>query len=296
MDMPDHGDHMSGCMHMPKGCMDMGDPQDLNSCNPDSIGYQLHIGFTHILVNGKSVEDPASAKIDQKTPIRLRIINAGSMTHFQLRLGVNALLVATDGHFVKPIRRNKDDFDWIATGQRLDYIIYPRNLNELHAIFITPELLAEDSSNLLQELLGTLILYKSSSEPYQKSRTDAISSQFVPQYLSNVKEKRMQYQMESQLQAFLSLPFESYSNIRQYKIILTGQHGFRGINGTGFLMMGDSVDWMYSPNPNPLKVKFGERVDIVIENHSEHGHSMVRSLDCQSLSLLASSWTCLSSC
>ena len=102
MDMPGSGD--GGAMDG----MDMGGIQmDLNDYNFDAY-----------LANDRTLDDPDVIRVDRRTRVRLRIINAAAATSFWIDTGgLAARLVAVDGHEIEPILGTRFG---MAMAQRLD--------------------------------------------------------------------------------------------------------------------------------------------------------------------------------
>lgn len=84
------------------------------------------------LMNGKPANKPFTALFKKGQKIRLRLVNSGAMTFFDVRIpGLKMTVVAADGNHVKPV---KVDELRIGVAETYDVIVLPKK-NKAYAIF-----------------------------------------------------------------------------------------------------------------------------------------------------------------
>jgi CopA family copper-resistance protein len=102
-----------------------------NRMDPTDIADVTGATFTYLL-NGKSARENWTGLFGPGERIRLRFINAGAMTHFDVRIpGLEMMLVQADGQNVEPILI--EEFR-IAPAETYDVIVQPRE-DEAYTIF-----------------------------------------------------------------------------------------------------------------------------------------------------------------
>jgi FtsP/CotA-like multicopper oxidase with cupredoxin domain len=105
---------MSGDMHAMHTAAMPGMAMDMPAAGPDLNDVR----YDAFLANDRTLADPEVVKVERGGKVRLRVINAASMTNFHLDLGEHeGELIAVDGHAVAPIRGRTFP---IAVAQRLD--------------------------------------------------------------------------------------------------------------------------------------------------------------------------------
>jgi FtsP/CotA-like multicopper oxidase with cupredoxin domain len=118
------GGHAQHGGAQPMQGMDMGDMQGMDH---GAMGHGAMGGMAMdlndydwdaYLANDRTLHDPEVVQVDRGGRIRLRVINAAAATVFWIDTGTApALLVAVDGHAVRPVPGNRFG---LAMGQRLD--------------------------------------------------------------------------------------------------------------------------------------------------------------------------------
>lgn len=84
-------------------------------------------GYTYTyLMNGLTPEANWTGVFSPGERVRLRFIDAGAMTYFDIRIpGLKMTIVAADGQYVRPVE--VDEFR-IAPGETFDVVIQPEDL------------------------------------------------------------------------------------------------------------------------------------------------------------------------
>jgi FtsP/CotA-like multicopper oxidase with cupredoxin domain len=90
------------------------DPTDIADVGASALDY---------LVNGAGPRDNWTGLVEPGRPVRLRFINAASMTHFNVRIpGLPLTVVAADGQAVRPVETDEFQF---GPGETYDAIVTP---------------------------------------------------------------------------------------------------------------------------------------------------------------------------
>jgi FtsP/CotA-like multicopper oxidase with cupredoxin domain len=203
------------------------------------------IKYDAYLTNKCSLENPYSVDVQEGLPVRVRIMNASSMTPFFISTGaLTATVLAVDAQDVAPVQGTLFE---MAPGQRLDLEL--------------PIPLGKKSYPILAEAQGTnqqtgLILHVEGAPIPRLSST-----------VANPQGRSITFNSEFLYSAVNPLPPKTPD--RKFSLRLGGDtfHYVWSING---------VSW---PKVFPLPVKLGERVEITFSNESQviqtlslHGH------------------------
>jgi FtsP/CotA-like multicopper oxidase with cupredoxin domain len=90
--------------------------------DPSDIA-DLDASALHYLVNGAGPRDRGAVLAEPGRPLRLRFVNAASMTHFNVRIpGLPLTVVAADGQDVRPVETDEFQF---GPGETYDAIVTP---------------------------------------------------------------------------------------------------------------------------------------------------------------------------
>lgn len=195
------------------------------------------IEYDAYLANDRSLEDPEVIRTERNGRVRLRLINGAASAAFWIGLGsASATVLAVDGNEVEPITGSRFP---LAQAQRLDLLI------EVAAGQALPILAQREGS---VERTGIILAAPDAPIAKLPDRADMAAS---PVDLS----------LEARLRA---------------KAGLTDRAGSK----TPVMLMGamDPYSWSIDgntwPNPKPIGVKQGERVELELINHSMMAHPM----------------------
>jgi FtsP/CotA-like multicopper oxidase with cupredoxin domain len=95
------------------------------------------VQYDAFLANDRTLADPEVVKVEPGGRVRLRVINASSMSNFHIELGRHdGELIAVDGHDVKPVRGRSFP---VAVAQRLDIRLTMPNEPAAHPILAVVE-------------------------------------------------------------------------------------------------------------------------------------------------------------
>ncbi|CCM76876.1 multicopper oxidase family protein [Rhizobium mesoamericanum] len=104
-----------GSMKMDMGNMSMGHGTAMAGMDINDIEYDAY------LANDRTLDDPEVFRVEKGGRVRIRLINGATSTGFTIDTGgIDATLVAVDGHDIEPVRGRR----FPATmGQRLDIVV-----------------------------------------------------------------------------------------------------------------------------------------------------------------------------
>lgn len=205
------------------------------------------IAYDAYLTNKKMLENPDIIDVQIGLPIRLRIINASSMSDFFINTGnLQATVLAVDAQEVNPIQ---DTLFEIAPGQRLDLeIIIPQD-GGAFPIFAEAQGTNQQTGLILRSPNASLPSVSSlSANPQGRQITLKNEFRYLPKNPLILKTPNRLFSLKIEGDTF---------------------HYNWSING---------ISW---PNKaSPLPVKLGDRVEITLDNQSQvlqsfslHGHT-----------------------
>jgi hypothetical protein len=95
--------------------------------------------FLHHLINGEqhySVTLPRYSIFPPKPePVRVRILNAGSMTNYKVYLPSNSTIIKADGSWVEPFTPSGENpYVWVGVGQRYEVLVEEVNAFTIYAV------------------------------------------------------------------------------------------------------------------------------------------------------------------
>ncbi len=217
--------------------------------------------FRYHLVNGEPlVPSPPTVRLAAGAIVRLRIINAASMTNYRLDLGnLTGILIATDGHLIYPDSNNQF---WIAVAQRLDILLQLPNRTDVFPLFTTSEFDQQRSGIVLVTSAAGDVPPTTPAYTVQGTDIGLMDDAGMAQ--------------EGRLRAFGSTSPAASSTQRDYTLRLTGAMGFMGINEINYhpptSYNGETVS--APANPAPVLVEQNQRVCLRFVNHNFDGHPM----------------------
>lgn len=233
------------------------DAEHENAEQCPGVAHEPHadVGFAFFTANWRTADDPIVAVPRGRSGdrVRVRVINAASMTNFQisLRSGAQFQIMAADGHLVQPVSVSQA---WIAVSQRLDLVVSaPAEL-----LFVGEHGNSSEPHPFNSTHLARFVLAR-----------DASAAPVTP-LMPVPPTGAMALQTEAQLRAFY---FDSslLTPNKSFTLHLTGDNGFMSINNASYLV---PPHVPYAPNPNPLQVARGDVVHIEFINHNPENHPM----------------------
>jgi FtsP/CotA-like multicopper oxidase with cupredoxin domain len=222
---------------------------------PNVVPATKHVvHYRAVIANGKTLEDPVKLHVKPGQYVRIRIINAAGMTTFKIKipslLRRRVYIVSVDGQLVHPLQM---ETFWISTGQRVDLLVHAPGVNQIGKDDVFPILAISESME--PSLQAGIILYTQNTYPTAAAN---------PPLISDTAVGFMDMNMEIQLQAWYPLPAKSVDRIFNLKLT-----SFNSLNNHSYKMVPEAP---YEPNPYPLRVQDGERVQINLLNNDVNGH------------------------
>lgn len=235
-----HSSHNMQENNMSDMKMDMTNADQDNMQNMDMTSRDLNdVKYDAYLVNYKTTENPDIVKVDTKRKVLLRIINAASASNFIINLGeLKGEAIAVDGEDIIPFFGSKFE---LAMAQRIDILV------EIPANDQAYPILAQGEGMKMQ---AGLVLKTGNNKSI--SLTDK-ADEVAP---------ALSYNQESRMEAQKPLPIKKRD--RSLTINLEG-------NMQDYIWKLNGEEW---PNITPLKVKEGERVEMIFNNKSMMSHPM----------------------
>lgn len=193
--------------------------------------------FDAFLTNRKTLDNPDVCLVKPNEKIRLRLINGSASSGFHLDLGsLPSKVIAVDGNPVIPFNQSKFP---IATAQRVDVIVTIPESGGVFPIFAQCE-----GRNLRT---GAIL------------KTEDIDAPKYSQKAS-IQAKAISNQFEKKLHAVNPLLQKPVDRTLQVDLVGNMQYYVWGMN---------NHIW---PNNKPLKVKEGERVEVILSNKTPMAH------------------------
>lgn len=226
---------------------------DVEEANSHDVFYDA------LIANGRSLQDPIKVKVNYGKYARVRIINASGMTSYRIvvppELVQRTYIVAVDGQLIHPLQL--ESF-WLTNAQRADLLIRVPERSEMDVDTVFPILAISEGNDFSQQ--AGIILYPQASYPVHVPNPPVISTRVVG-FMNNREEMLMH--------AWDPLPVRPVDKVFDLK--LTGDNGFDSINGKSYQMVPEAP---YQRNPDPLRVKLGQRIQVNFLNNNQDGHPM----------------------
>jgi FtsP/CotA-like multicopper oxidase with cupredoxin domain len=198
------------------------------------------VKYDAFLANDRTLADPEIVKVEPGGKVRLRVINASSMTNFHIDLGTHeGELIAVDGHDIHPVKGRRFP---IAVAQRLDIRLAIPRERAAHPILAV----VEGESN------RTGIILEAGHSVVKR----------VPETIETASAA-LTLDLERSLRALHPLAERPID--RTHTLDLTG-------NMTGYQWSINNITW--TPETPPLPVREGERVALVFTNKTTMPHPM----------------------
>ena len=197
--------------------------------------------FDAYLTNDRTLADPQVVKVDIGGRVRLRIVNASAATTYWIDTGgVEAALVAVDGHDVVPIKGRRFG---IAMAQRLDIVLdLPAGQGAFPILALREG--AREQTGLILATAGATVL-----------RLDDLAAVASPAFDLDLAQ-------ESQLRALVPLPDRAAAKAEMVMLAGSMAPYVWTINGQ---------TW---GSHQPITAKTGDRVELMFHNMSMMGHPM----------------------
>ena len=203
--------------------------------------YAGDVVYPHHLINGRAANDRQTIEAKPGQKVRIRIINAASDTAYRFGIAGHQLTVTHADGF--PVEHVTVDHLMIGMGERYDVLVTAGD--GAFPIIAAPE---------------------GKADPYAEAvlRTNTDASPAAGSWPAELDGKGLSYSMLRTTQ-----PLAARQPDRSETIMLTvGSHYVHGINGASF------------PNSTPVVVHQGERLRLVVMNHTMmfhpihlHGHT-----------------------
>ena len=236
--MEEHSDMASSGMQMSGDAMS----GEMSSGGMTMAGMVMDINdieFDAYLANDRTLDDPEVVRVEPGGRVRLRIINAGASTNFQIDLGaLEGEVIAVDGLAVATVRGKRFP---LAMAQRLDIRLVLPAGQGAYPVFAQRE---DDTAR-------TGILLATAGAPIKHISGHAMHKAAI-----------VGLDFEKRLAAADPLPMRPAD--RLYNIDLTG--GMKGYNW--------SLNGVTAQHHTPLDLSAGERVEIVFRNKTMMSHPM----------------------
>lgn len=224
--------------------------------NPEKIFYDLQhqkmtpmkmsskpdlndVEFDAYIANRKTLKNPEIVYVKPNEKVRLRLINAATATNFWINTGkLTGKAIAVDGNNIMPIQNTRFQ---LGVAQRLDVeVTIPKSGG-------TFPILAQVEGR--KDQTGIILATKNSPIPSMSQ-------------LAKVAEPPLNDKQEYQLHPLESLPPKPVTSVLHYK--LTGDMH-------RYIWKINNEIW---PHITPLKIKKGDRVEMVFENDTGMAHPM----------------------
>lgn len=220
--------------------MDMPNMDYRSMQNMDMATSDLNdVAYDAYLVNYKATDNPDVIKVNSKRKVLLRIINAASASNFIINLGgLKGEAIAVDGEDIIPFSGSKFE---LAMAQRIDVLL------DLSANNAAYPILAQGEGIKMQA--GLILKIDNAKDISLTDKADE-------------NAPALGYLQELRLEAKNPLPLKKID--RSLTVNLEG-------NMTDYVWKLNGKEW---PNVTPLKVKEGERVEMIFNNKSMMSHPM----------------------
>jgi FtsP/CotA-like multicopper oxidase with cupredoxin domain len=195
------------------------------------------VEYDAYLANDRTLQDPEVVRTESNGRVRLRLINGAASTAFWIDLGAaQGTVIAVDGNEVEPIKGSRFP---LAQAQRMDLIV------EVGAGAVIPVLAQREGG---RERTGIILAAPGATIP----KLDQ---------LADVGAAPVDMSLETRLRAKFGLDLRSG---RKASVMLMG-----GMDPYSW-----NIDGSLWPNPRPIEVRAGERVELEMMNHSMMAHPM----------------------
>jgi len=198
----------------------------------------VDIQYDAFLTNLKTLDSPEIISVEAEKTVRLRIINGASNTNFLISTPLKGVVIAVDGHLVKPI--SMDNYP-LAASQRIDLLVkIPKDGGSF------PVLAQAEGTN---QQTGLLLSTKNSNPTLPSTTADQTIGALT-------------YALEAKLQAMQPLPLKPID--QKLTLVLGG-------NMSNYTWTLNGQSW---PEVTPLLVEKGQRVELTFKNESSMSHPM----------------------
>jgi len=240
---------------------EMHDPHDPNpnQCPGVHAAETMDVGYFAHLANGRMLEDPVLVDVNAMRggTIRLRMVNSAMMNNYYISgWPGTATLISADGVFQKPIEVS---FVWLAVAQRLDVLIDIPAAGFANG-FVLIHAQMETVHNTTQQ--AGIILY-TGSKPNMIGKFSNMTSPGTPVGF-------MSLGLEHSLSAFE--PITPRPVDKHFYLNITGDNGFKSFNHKSYHIAASLAT--FAPNPEPLRVSYGDRVQIHFLNNNPDNHPL----------------------
>jgi len=197
------------------------------------------VAFDAYLTNHKTLKNPDIISVKPEQTLRLRIINASASSNYYIDLQkLTGILIAVDGVDIEPIQGSRFQ---IAIGNRLDILLKIPKEEGAYPILALPEGTHEQT--------GLILKTKNALLPQLSQKTAT-------------ENPILNYSQEFMLKPLHAEPSHSVTKTLTYNLEGNMQNYVWTMNGQAW------------PYVTPLKIKKGDRVELVFNNKSMMAHPM----------------------
>ncbi len=241
-----NNNNMGGMNH---SGMNMGTTNSKSSGGMNMMGDNMLSMYDLFTINGKSGDLIKPLQVKQGDKVRVRLINAGYLSHYIHIHGHEIKVIATDGQPVNDPKVLKDQLLAIAPGERYDVEFVANNPGKWYI---------EDHSGSKQaEGMKALIEYEGSKDSTDKVNTNEQLP--VLNIMNYGTKKEGSFTLNQKYDVTYSMDLNT---------VMNGNNMAYTINGKSF------------PNTDPIQVKKGDFVKVKLKNNSMmndhpmhlHGH------------------------
>eukprot|EP00960_Hanusia_phi_P054014 762521-Hanusia_phi.AAC.14 len=219
------------------------------TCEP--AADDSHVKYERHTINRK--QEFETEMLKAKNFARLRVINGGSMTNYQIHCPKGSQIVKVDGNWVVPY---SCDRLWVAVGQRYDLLV--RKSEEITVLAIA------ESFNKVPDRDDVAVFrafLRNSTLP-RKSLPMAFNA-------TGSADDKIDFHLRGA--GGVAIDFSRAQNI---SIRLSGKHGYMSINGSSLIPPGPSnPDFTCVGEPRIFKVRYGEKYCFTLVNANGDSHS-----------------------
>lgn len=226
------------------------------------VEYRFHLANSRVLEEPIAVVVPTKNTNDDSVYVRLRIVNSAGLSTYRVQIlqvsgnqtgsPITVTVLATDGHWVQPYQT---DSVWLTNAHRLDLLLKLKNIQG--SVYLAQAVAAggEPSGQ------SGLVIVVGTPADVPPAGTFSSKADVAPGWMGL---------WETGLRAWQ--PLLPSNDSHNYLINLTGDNGFMSINQKSWQLR-PSTD-VYTPNPSPITVQFGQRVCLTFQNFNADPHSM----------------------
>lgn len=211
----------------------------------------MHIRYARMLANGRGGEAPAREPLEPGERVRVRAVNACGMSNVWLSFGgaASATLVAVDGNWVRPA--NVSGGMWLGVGNRADVVVE----GGAGGVVLLARAEGDEGEGgaAAERVPQAAVLLGDAAAPGPAGDAPGLPD----------------LGLETRLRAWAPVVGPGDDAAQQVRVRLDNHKAERRMNGRTFFVGPGSPE-----SEKPIAVRAGERVRLVMENHSPDSHAM----------------------